>query len=119
MRGENGIPVTRVPIEGTRATTALVAFAAGARAESARENGIAHFLEHLVFKGGADYPTHREINEAGERIGARVDAWTSHEMVAFKVRSRAEVAAEAIDLLTDSSGARDSIPRSWSASGGW
>jgi predicted Zn-dependent peptidase len=101
MKRGNDLPVIRVPIEGTRATTALIAFAAGARAESSRENGIAHFLEHLVFKGGTDYPTHREINEAGERIGARVDAWTSHEMVAFKVRSRAEVAADAIDLLTD------------------
>jgi predicted Zn-dependent peptidase len=101
MALENGLRVTQVPIDGTRAITALVAFEAGARTESSGENGIAHFLEHLVFKGGRDYPTHREINEAGERIGARVDAWTSQDMVAFKVRSRAEVAGEAIDLLTD------------------
>ena len=98
---ENGLRVRRVPIEGTRATTALVAFEAGARTESRDKNGIAHFLEHLVFKGGQDYPTHREINEAGERLGARVDAWTSHDIVAFRVRSRAAVAGEALALLTD------------------
>ena len=97
----NGLGVRRIPIEGTRALTALVAFAAGTRSERAEENGIAHFLEHLAFKGGETYPTPRAINATGERIGARVDAWTSQDMVVFRVRSRAEVAPEAIDLLTD------------------
>ncbi len=97
----NGLRVRRIPIEGTRALTVLVAFEAGARTERPEENGIAHFLEHLVFKGGEAYPTPREINATGERIGARVDAWTSQDMVAFRIRSRAEVAADAIDLLTD------------------
>jgi predicted Zn-dependent peptidase len=97
----NGLRIRRVPIDGTRAITALVGFDAGARAEKADENGIAHFLEHLVFKGGQTYPTTREINAMGESIGARVGAWTSHDMVVFRIRSRAEVAPQAIDLLTD------------------
>lgn len=79
----------------------LVGFEAGSRAERSEENGIAHFLEHLVFKGGESHPTHREVNAAGERIGARADAWTSQDMVAFRIRCRAEVAAEAVELLTD------------------
>ncbi len=100
-RLDNGLRIERVPRPGTRAITALVGFEAGARSESADENGIAHFLEHLVFKGGRSYPTHREINERAERLGARLDAWTSHDMVAFRIRSRAEAAAETLDLLTD------------------
>jgi predicted Zn-dependent peptidase len=100
----NGLRIRRSPIEGTRAITVLVGFDAGARAEDATENGIAHFLEHLVFKGGETYSTTREINAMGESIGARVDAWTSHDAVIFRVRSRAEVAAQAIDLLTDFAG---------------
>ncbi len=104
MELDNGLRVHMVPISGTRATTALVAFEAGSRTEAPAENGIAHFLEHLVFKGGLEHPTHREVNEAGEGIGARVDAWTSQDIVVFRVRSRAEVAAEAIDLLTDIAG---------------
>jgi predicted Zn-dependent peptidase len=100
----NGLRIRRVPIEGTRSITALVGFDAGARAEEADENGIAHFLEHLVFKGGESYPTTQAINAMGESIGARIDAWTSHDAVIFRVRSRAEVAPQAIDLLTDFAG---------------
>jgi len=53
----NGLPLYRIAVDGTRATTLLVAFDAGARTERAEENGMAHFLEHLVFKGGEKYPT--------------------------------------------------------------
>src|SRR5206468_9860619 len=82
-------------------TTVLVAFDAGARTEQPRENGMAHFLEHLVFKGGESYPTYRDVNESAERIGAQLNAYTSHDLVAFHITCRAEVAPEAIDLLTD------------------
>ena len=86
---------------GTRALTALVAFDAGARSERAEENGIAHFLEHLVFKGGESYPTYRDVNETAERMGASLNAYTSHDLVAFHITARAEVAPAAIDLLSD------------------
>ena len=98
---ENGLNLHRVELEGTRAVTVLVAFDAGARTERPEENGMAHFLEHLVFKGGEKYPTHRDINETAERIGAQINAYTSHDLVAFHLTARAEVALEAIDLLTD------------------
>ncbi|MEA2177460.1 MAG: hypothetical protein QOG77_757, partial [Solirubrobacteraceae bacterium] len=42
----NGLPLHRVGLDGTRATTILVAFDAGARSERPEENGMAHFLEH-------------------------------------------------------------------------
>ena len=48
----NGLPVHSIALPGTRALTVLVAFDAGARTERPQENGMAHFLEHLVFKGG-------------------------------------------------------------------
>jgi predicted Zn-dependent peptidase len=97
----NGLAIHKIAIPGTRALTALVAFDAGARSERADENGIAHFLEHLVFKGGESYPTYRDVNETAERMGAMLNAYTSHDLVAFHITARAEVAAEAIDLLTD------------------
>src|SRR5215210_1519853 len=62
---------------------------------------MAHFLEHLVFKGGQEYPTYRDVNESAERIGAQLNAYTSHDLVAFHVTARAERALEAVDLLTD------------------
>ncbi|MCU0258669.1 MAG: insulinase family protein, partial [Solirubrobacteraceae bacterium] len=65
----NGLPVHRIAIPGTRATTIMVAFDAGARAERPEENGMAHFLEHLVFKGGEIYDDYRKVNETAERMG--------------------------------------------------
>src|SRR5881398_1735485 len=79
----------------------LVAFDAGARSERPEENGTAHFLEHLVFKGGDKYPTYKQINETAERLGGVLNAYTSHDLVAFHLTVRAESAAPAIDLLSD------------------
>ena len=62
---------------------------------------MAHFLEHLVFKGGQKYDDYRKVNETAERMGAVLNAYTSHDLVAFHVTCRAEVAGDAIDLLTD------------------
>ena len=98
---DNGLPLHRIAVDGTRALTLLVAFDAGARTERPDENGMAHFLEHLVFKGGEKYPTYRDVNEAAERIGAVLNAYTSHDLVAFHITARATRALEAADLLTD------------------
>ncbi len=97
----NGLPVFRVSLDGTRSLTVLIAFDAGARTERPEENGMAHFLEHLVFKGGEKYPTYTDVNETAERMGAVLNAFTSHDFVAFHITARAESAPGAIDLLTD------------------
>ena len=62
---------------------------------------MAHFLEHLVFKGGEKYATYKDVNETAERLGGVLNAYTSHDLVAFHITVRAESAPEAIDLLTD------------------
>ncbi len=62
---------------------------------------MAHFLEHLVFKGGESYPTYKDVNETAERLGGVLNAYTSHDLVAFHITVRAESAAAAIDLLSD------------------
>jgi predicted Zn-dependent peptidase len=98
---ETGLPLVRLTVPGTRAVTALVAFDAGARTERADENGMAHFLEHLVFKGGESFPTYRDVNETAERLGAQLNAYTSHDLVAFHITCRSEAVMEALDLLTD------------------
>src|ERR1700694_2465133 len=97
----NGLPVHRLALPGTRALTVLVAFDAGARNERPEENGMAHFLEHLVFKGGEKYPTYKDVNETAERRAGPQTAYTSHDLVAFHMTVRAESAGPAIDLLSD------------------
>ena len=97
----NDLPINAVSLPGTRALTILVAFDAGARNERPEENGMAHFLEHLVFKGGEKYPHYSDVNETAERLGGVLNAYTSHDLVAFHITVRAESAPAAIDLLTD------------------
>jgi predicted Zn-dependent peptidase len=98
---QNGLRLHRIAVPGTRAVTILAAFDAGARTEHPAENGMAHFLEHLVFKGGEKYPTYRDVNEAAEGIGAVLNAYTSHDLVAFHITARAQSGLDAADLLTD------------------
>ena len=98
---DNGLPLVQLAMPGTRAVTLLVAFDAGARTERPEENGMAHFLEHMVFKGGEKYATYRDVNETAERLGAQLNAYTSHDVVAFHVTCRAEAVMDAADLLTD------------------
>ena len=69
-----------------------------------QENGIAHFLEHLVSRAASATRTYRDVNETAERMGAMINAYTSHDLVAFHVTSRAEAAPAAIDLLSDIAG---------------
>ncbi len=100
----NGLPIHRIAVPGTRTLTALVAFDAGARTERPEENGIAHFLEHLVFKGGETFDHYRKVNETAERMGGVLNAYTSHSLVAFHITVRSESAEEALDLLSDFAG---------------
>ena len=98
---ETGLPLVKLQMPGSRSVTALVAFDAGARTEREEENGMAHFLEHLVFKGGEVYDDYRKVNETAERLGAQLNAYTSHDVVAFHITCRAEALMPAVDLLTD------------------
>ena len=99
--GSGGLPLHRLELPGTRAATLVVAFDAGSRSETAAENGIAHFLEHLVFQGCEKFRTVRDVNWTGETLGARINAYTSQDHVTFHITVRAERLLEAADLLTD------------------
>ncbi len=116
----NELPIHRIALPGTRALTVLVAFDAGARNERPEENGMAHFLEHLVFKGGEKYPTYRDVNETAERLGGVLNAYTSHDLVAFHITVRAECAAAGDRPADATSSARPrSTRRSSTASAAW
>ena len=54
---------------------------------------MAHFLEHLVFKGGQKYDDYRKVNQTAETMGAVLNAYTSHDLVAFHITCRAETVA--------------------------
>ena len=87
---------------GTRAVTTSSSPSTPARAPSApRRTGWPTSSSTSSSRAARSTRHYRDVNETAERIGAVLNAYTSHDLVAFHVTCRAEVAMEALDLLTD------------------
>lgn len=81
-------------------TTALAFFiAAGSRDETPQEWGVAHLLEHLVFKGAGDLD-HRAIAREMDRLGADINAFTTRDYTCFYARVLDDEALNAYRLLS-------------------
>jgi len=72
----------------------------GARDEPHNLMGVSHFLEHMMFKGSAARPA-SEVNEAFDRIGARNNAFTSHEMTAYHAHVLPDHLSQSFSLVAD------------------
>ncbi len=72
---------------------------AGSRLETAGQVGVAHFMEHLTFKGTAAYPSTRAISEAIEGAGGSFNAATDRESTSYWVRVPLREAARAVDVV--------------------
>ena len=72
----------------------------GARLESERTNGVAHLLEHMVFKGTATR-TARRIAEEIEDVGGSLNAYTARDMTVFHARLLGRDAALGLDMIAD------------------
>ena len=88
---------SRVP--GARSVSIAAYVLAGSRLESAAEAGVAHFMEHITFKGTAAYPTTRSISEAIEGVGGSFNAATDRESTVYWVRVPTREALRAMDVL--------------------
>ena len=96
----NGVRVVvmRLPHLATAAVSVFVK--SGSEHESARENGISHFIEHMAFKGTRTRDCQR-INLDAERLGAEVNAHTDKDHTAFHMRGHARDAAAFVRMLGD------------------
>jgi predicted Zn-dependent peptidase len=81
--------------------TALVMYGVGSRFERPEESGIAHFAEHMFFKGTERRPTARDISLEVDRIGGEFNAFTGKEYTGYYVKCAAEHLELAIDVLSD------------------
>lgn len=97
----NGLQVLRVPRAGTEAVTASFLFRAGSRYEDKRTNGLAHFNEHMAFKGGKRYPDYQAVTHAFDKIGAISNAFTGAEVTGFWAKARANHALDVVDVFSD------------------
>jgi len=90
-----------VPMKSTEAVTVIIMARAGSRYETKDINGIAHFSEHMFFKGGKRYPTPRSVAEAIDGVGGSFNAFTSEEYVGYYVKVAKEKIELAFDVLSD------------------
>ena len=88
---------SRVP--GARSVSIAAYVLAGSRLESAAEAGVAHFMEHLTFKGTKAYPTTRAISEAIEGAGGSFNAATDRESTVYWVRVPHREARLGMDVI--------------------
>jgi predicted Zn-dependent peptidase len=93
----NGARIVFDAMPGLRTASVGVYLGAGARHEPAERNGLAHFLEHMAFKG-AKGRSAREIAEAIEARGASMNAATDYERTSYYVRCLSADAPEMLDI---------------------
>jgi predicted Zn-dependent peptidase len=96
----SGLRVATDPVEHVETTSVGVWVEAGSRFETARMNGISHFLEHMVFKGTAKRDA-RAIAEEIEAVGGHINAHTSREYTAFFAKVLKDDIALAVDIIAD------------------
>lgn len=97
----NGLRVLLQPLASTKAVTALILVGAGSRYEEKKINGIAHFLEHMFFKGAVKYPNAKAVSETIDGVGGDFNAFTGKEYVGYYVKLAGEHVNTALDLLSD------------------
>ena len=86
MVNREGDRVISARLPGSRSVSIAAYVLAGSRLETAAEAGVAHFMEHITFKGTAGYPTSRAISEAVEGVGGSANAATDRESTVYWVR---------------------------------
>lgn len=96
----NGFRIVTEHMPGLKSASIGVWVQAGGRHERVEQNGIAHFLEHMAFKGTARR-TSLQIAEAIEDVGGYINAYTSREATAYYVRVLEDDVALGLDVIAD------------------
>ncbi len=97
----NGLRIVTQNLENTKSVTVLVLVGAGSRYETAKINGISHFLEHMFFKGAEKYKNTKEVSEAIDGVGGDFNAFTGKEYVGYYIKVADRHVNLALDLLAD------------------
>lgn len=97
----NSLRVLTIPVPTLESVTVTIWIGTGSRFETAKNSGISHFLEHMVFKGSKKRPTAKDIAEAVDSIGGEFNAATSKEWTNFYIKTRNTNLDTAFDVLSD------------------
>jgi len=96
----NGLTIVTEAMPSMRSISVGIWLLTGSRHERAEENGITHFLEHMVFKG-TKTRTAEEIARSADSIGGHLDAFTAKECTCFSIKVLDEHLPRAFEILSD------------------
>jgi len=97
----NGLRMVAVRQPHLHRGTISVYLGAGSRFETPEENGLSHFLEHMVFRGTERFPTAFALNVAVERLGGTLVASTAPDSTEFSISLPSETLARGLSLLAE------------------
>src|ERR1700685_4261444 len=96
----NGVRVISEQMPHVRSVSLGIWIKTGSRRETSEENGISHFIEHMLFKGTKNRSA-EEIARSVDSIGGGLDAFTAKEMVSYNTKVLDEHLPIAFDVLAD------------------
>jgi predicted Zn-dependent peptidase len=97
----NGVRLLAAPMPQVQSVACFIMLAAGSRYETPETSGIAHFAEHMFFKGTERRPTAQQIGNELDGIGAEFNAFTGKEYTGYYVKCAAEHREHSFDVLVD------------------
>ncbi len=97
---DNGLTIISEKIDSVRSVTIGVWVKIGSRFEKVRENGISHFLEHMIFKG-TPKRTPFKIAQSLESLGGTLNAFTGKEVTCYFANTQDLHLHRAIEILSD------------------
>lgn len=96
---DNGLRVVVVPLDHLHTATVVLYAKGGSRVESAAENGLSHFVEHMLFRGTGRYPSSYALNFAIESLGGTLYAETGRDYSMFQVALEAGKIEAGLELF--------------------
>lgn len=96
----NGLRVATESNLAAKTATIGVSIDAGSRFETDENNGVAHFLEHMIFKGTEKRPP-KAFEEEVENMGGHINGFTSREMTTYCAKVQGKDVTRALELLSD------------------
>ena len=100
-RFKQQLPLLSIDVPHSQSVTVLFLANTGSRYETAEQEGIAHFFEHMVFKGSQHYPQAQDLSRALDSVGAEFNAFTSKEYTGYYVKTAPANFDLALDVLSD------------------
>ncbi len=98
---KNGLRLILAPMQDTDTATVLIMTGVGSRYETRSENGLAHFLEHMFFKGTIKRPTALDISKELDGLGAEFNAFTGEEYTGYYAKVASKHWMTALDVISD------------------